>query len=807
MEKDSTTLMEGQLLKWINYAYGWQARYFKIEQGVLHYYKYTDKEKETTAWAKGTIHLQIATISTTPKDPLRILIDTGSKVLHLKAKTISEKQSWVDALRQSQEKFITSANDLDAKISGSIKLTSKNSKKLRQFLKRGKSGSSNRSSSDFERGPNQRKRSSGDLRPTGPALNRHGSQGADERDYFRMQEQNAANSELDGEMLRVYKLHSLVEDYLGLLKKNLDSYGVEPEILNLADKIESINFELRRTIASCQDIMKKQEKDYKKITMSFINETSHDYGSGRLSGLALGGDGTSGINDATGNKGAHDVEIDSNDDDDDESEENAKMQRVEKELLVEEAQRRQKSQEAERVLTRSIIENSTDDVDGEGDDEELEQGDLQSEVAQDGMMAHQADSTEPMASQSVVADSGAGVVNGPQPWRVSLPSKRSPGKDISWWKVIKDSIGKDLTKISMPISFNEPLSMLQKICEQFEYSNLLYLADTCDNDSLSLAYLTGFAIGVYANTQNRLLKPFNPILGETYQLDCQEQGFKFFAEQVSHHPPISAYSATAENFSVRGQSEFTNRFWGKYMEMTPKGTTHVTLATSGKQYYYSGVTTILNNILMGTAYIEHHGELVIKCVGSKAYASVLLKKKGLLSGNGKEVKGKIVDENGKTVYELIGEWDKYLNAKDKNSGEIIEIFKKNPTFNDFYYLSAFGIHLNEPVTAEESLLRSDSRLRPDQRLHEKGDMIEAAEVKNKLEDRQRKAKKLREREGTEYEPRWFTLIDDEITQEEVYAPKEDFWQASTSGVQLEGIPEVFNFEEAQNEAEEESKQS
>ncbi len=39
-------------------------------------------------------------------------------------------------------------------------------------------------------------------------------------------------------------------------------------------------------------------------------------------------------------------------------------------------------------------------------------------------------------------------------------------------------------------------------------------------------------------TINRTTKPFNPLLGETWEHDDGE--LKIITEQVSHHPPISA---------------------------------------------------------------------------------------------------------------------------------------------------------------------------------------------------------------------------------------------------------------------------
>jgi hypothetical protein len=44
----------------------------------------------------------------------------------------------------------------------------------------------------------------------------------------------------------------------------------------------------------------------------------------------------------------------------------------------------------------------------------------------------------------------------------------SPGRSV-----VKQSVGKDLTKISMPVVFNEPLSFCQRLGEDMEYCALL----------------------------------------------------------------------------------------------------------------------------------------------------------------------------------------------------------------------------------------------------------------------------------------------------------------------------------------------
>lgn len=57
--------------------------------------------------------------------------------------------------------------------------------------------------------------------------------------------------------------------------------------------------------------------------------------------------------------------------------------------------------------------------------------------------------------------------------RKKLPDPVEKEKSVSLWSMIKDNIGKDLTKICLPVYFNEPLSSLQKGFEDLEYSYLL----------------------------------------------------------------------------------------------------------------------------------------------------------------------------------------------------------------------------------------------------------------------------------------------------------------------------------------------
>ncbi|XP_018021152.1 oxysterol-binding protein-related protein 2-like, partial [Hyalella azteca] len=63
--------------------------------------------------------------------------------------------------------------------------------------------------------------------------------------------------------------------------------------------------------------------------------------------------------------------------------------------------------------------------------------------------------------------------------RLPAPQQTSSG-EFSLWSVLKQGIGKELSKITMPVVFNEPLSFLQRVTEYMEYAHLLDRA--CEED-------------------------------------------------------------------------------------------------------------------------------------------------------------------------------------------------------------------------------------------------------------------------------------------------------------------------------------
>nr|XP_020469817.1 oxysterol-binding protein-related protein 3-like [Monopterus albus] len=303
--------------------------------------------------------------------------------------------------------------------------------------------------------------------------------------------------------------------------------------------------------------------------------------------------------------------------------------------------------------------------------------------------------------------------------RTNLPSP-SPTSSVSLWNILKNNIGKDLSKVAMPVQLNEPLNTLQRLCEELEYSELLDTANQTQDPYQRLVYVAAFAITAYASTYYRAgSKPFNPVLGETYECDRPDKGIRFIAEQVSHHPPVSACHTDSRNFTFWQDVRWKNKFWGKSMEIVPMGTTHVTLPAFGDHYEWNKVTSCIHNILSGERWIEHYGEMAIKNLNSDVcHCKVTFVKAKSWSSAVNEIEGVVTDSKGKVVHSIFGKWHESVFQGDPPSATCIWRANPMPVNQEQYYgFTQLAVELNELDSSLQPLLPpTDTRLRPDQRL-------------------------------------------------------------------------------------------
>ncbi|KAJ6263588.1 hypothetical protein Dda_2156 [Drechslerella dactyloides] len=396
---------------------------------------------------------------------------------------------------------------------------------------------------------------------------------------------------------------------------------------------------------------------------------------------------------------------------------------------------------------------------------------------------------------------------------------------ISLWGILKSMIGKDMTKMTLPVSFNECTSLLQRVAEDMEYTDLLDMAAERADSLERLVYVAAFAASEYSSTIDRIAKPFNPLLGETYEYCRPDKGFRFFVEQVSHHPPVGAAWAEAPRWEYYGESSVRAKFYGKSFDINPLGTWFLKLrpVNGGAEelYTWKKVNTAVVGIITGSPTVDNYGPMEIKNWTTGEQCVLDFKARGWRGAGAYEVKGRVLDADGTQRWSMGGRWNDKLYARlspgydaqlssppvGNGDGEASGISKSFSSTQAFlvwetherpaapFNLTPFAISLNYlPENLRPHLCPTDTRLRPDQRAMEDGEYDFAADEKNRLEEKQRAKRREREQNGEEYRPRWFTKERDSVTGEEYWRTNGEYWtqrEGVANGGSWDGVPDIF----------------
>ncbi|KAJ8372350.1 hypothetical protein AAFF_G00290390 [Aldrovandia affinis] len=381
-------------------------------------------------------------------------------------------------------------------------------------------------------------------------------------------------------------------------------------------------------------------------------------------------------------------------------------------------------------------------------------------------------STSPNVPSAVPKDTGR---------RTALPAPCPDNSHIGLMTILYNNIGKDLSRVSMPIPLNEPINLMQRLCEELEYSDLLDTASRTEDPYERMVYIAAFAISGYATARYRnRYKPFNPVLGESFECVREDRGFRYISEQVCHHPPISACHADSENFSFWQDQRWKNKFWGKSLEIMPTGMVNATLPRFNDHYEWNKVVTCIHNVLSQQRYLEHYGEVIIRNLQSTVCTCKITFVKSRYwssDSNMNEVQGTVLDQAGNVVHRFGGLWHEGIFCDTLPTPQCI--WKPNPQPKEsfmYYGFSSFALEMNEMFPELEPLLPpTDSRMRPDQRMLEEGRVDEAEKQKDNIEDKQRDRRKVMAKKGEEHIPRFFRK-DLDSAGREVWVTNGTYWK-------------------------------
>uniref|UniRef100_A0A8C7PQA5 Oxysterol-binding protein n=1 Tax=Oncorhynchus mykiss TaxID=8022 RepID=A0A8C7PQA5_ONCMY len=390
--------------------------------------------------------------------------------------------------------------------------------------------------------------------------------------------------------------------------------------------------------------------------------------------------------------------------------------------------------------------------------------------------------------------------------RTSLPAPMFSRNDLSIWSILRKCIGMELSKITMPVIFNEPLSFLQRLTEYMEHTYLIHQANASSDSIERMKCVAAFAVSAVASQWERTGKPFNPLLGETYELVREDLGFRLISEQVSHHPPVSAFHAEGlkKDFVFHGSIYPKLKFWGKSVEAEPKGIITLELPRYNEAYTWTNPTCCVHNIIVGQLWIEQYGNLEVLNHKTGERCCLNFKPCGLFGKELHKVEGYILDKSKKKVCSLYGKWTECMYIVDsaaleahkrsgkraeenksckQGSGEEVEeiplpeadtvevipgsqlLWRIAPRPENSIEVrhirkhscldGCFVLKYSLDKDMEGLIPKTDCRLRPDIRAMENGDIDLASEEKKRLEEKQRAARKTRSKSDDEWKTKWF----------------------------------------------------
>jgi hypothetical protein len=248
-------------------------------------------------------------------------------------------------------------------------------------------------------------------------------------------------------------------------------------------------------------------------------------------------------------------------------------------------------------------------------------------------------------------------------------------------------------------------------------------------------------------------KPFNPVIGEVHTcwIDHGDDNWsEFLAEQVSHHPPLSAFFVRnkKEQLSLHSNLEFSVHFGGNHATVQTAGP--VILHSAFEDYTMDKMTPnmIIQRVIYGVKYFMWEGEFSVECKKTGYSATMTLHEE---DENTNRLTGKVFHD-GQEIYHMNGITGSstyiWKPEDEANKRELSDGKCKPPVISyppPECRVAMDSLKLWSPVAAP--IIAAD--------------MWAADQAKKVIEQDQRIREKKREADGADYDAQFFVAKKDE----------------------------------------------
>ncbi|XP_064392295.1 oxysterol-binding protein-related protein 9-like [Halichondria panicea] len=339
-------------------------------------------------------------------------------------------------------------------------------------------------------------------------------------------------------------------------------------------------------------------------------------------------------------------------------------------------------------------------------------------------------------------------------------------------------IGMDLTRFTLPAFLLAPRSTLEMYASLFGRPNMLTaVTDQPTPRDRMIAAVKWFLGSLSASRRDPALKkPYNPILGETFNCYWDIPGpkkapepweqvvadsgpfpegghdaFSFVAEQVSHHPPVSALYGECPAKKVYASGTVCTKIRlssSLAVKVHNSGIFRLCLVEHDEVYtapmphcYVRGILTV--------PWFEFGGECMLECEKSGHSAKLIFHTKPFRGGKKHKVTAELRHRSEKKPYMYFeGEWDSVMFTTEPNQEPEPFLEASVPTFPK----KMRNIAVTEPTDSRlvwqnltEAILADDDQA--------------AADAKHEVEERQRENVRDRTKTGEVFHQKYFHQLE------------------------------------------------
>uniref|UniRef100_A0A8C5YUQ2 Oxysterol-binding protein n=1 Tax=Marmota marmota marmota TaxID=9994 RepID=A0A8C5YUQ2_MARMA len=248
-------------------------------------------------------------------------------------------------------------------------------------------------------------------------------------------------------------------------------------------------------------------------------------------------------------------------------------------------------------------------------------------------------------------------------------------KGLVWVLLRQLRPGMDLSRVVLPTFVLEPRSFLSKLSDHYCHADLLSRAAREDNAYGRMKLVLRWYLSGFYKKPKGIKKPYNPVLGEMFRccwIHPQTRSCTFYiAEQVSHHPPVTAFhvSNRKDGFCISGSIVTRSKFYGNSLSALLDGKATLTFLDRAEDYILTMPYAHCRGILYGTMTLELGGSVTIACEKNDLQAELDFKLKPFFGGSTSinQISGKI--RSGENVLaHLTGHWDRDVFIQEEGSG-------------------------------------------------------------------------------------------------------------------------------------------